>query len=123
MIRFLLDQGLPRSTAVLLRAEGWDAVHVGERGMASASDISILELAVGERRVVVTLDADFHAILALADAHGPSVVRIRHEGLKGTQVVTLLKSVVRKAAEALSAGAMITVAENRVRVKRLPLVR
>jgi predicted nuclease of predicted toxin-antitoxin system len=37
-MRWLLDQGLPRSAAFLLRERSMDAVHVGEIGMASAGD-------------------------------------------------------------------------------------
>jgi hypothetical protein len=32
MIKILLDQGLPRSAAFLLRKEGWDVVHTGDIG-------------------------------------------------------------------------------------------
>jgi predicted nuclease of predicted toxin-antitoxin system len=41
-MRFLLDQGLPRSAAALLRNRGIDAVHVGEIGLVVASDPEIL---------------------------------------------------------------------------------
>jgi predicted nuclease of predicted toxin-antitoxin system len=58
LIRLLLDQGLPRSTVKLLADSGWDALHVGDIGMARASDSDILDYARREQRVCVTLDAD-----------------------------------------------------------------
>lgn len=61
MIAVLLDQGLPRTAAGLLREIGWDVQHVSERGMSQAEDVAIIEVARQEGRVVVTLDADFHA--------------------------------------------------------------
>ena len=44
-MRWLLDQGLARSAAELLCLAGHDAVHVGEIGLADATDTSILNLA------------------------------------------------------------------------------
>ena len=43
-MRWLLDQGLPRSTAAFLQQASHDAVHVGEIGMAAAVDAAILDL-------------------------------------------------------------------------------
>lgn len=40
-MRWLLDQGLPRATTLLLAAASHDAIHVGEIGMAAASDASL----------------------------------------------------------------------------------
>ena len=42
MIKIMLDQGLPRAAAELLRQQGWDALHVGDVGLAAASDQTIL---------------------------------------------------------------------------------
>lgn len=66
MKRLLLDQGVPRSTAKILNAQCWDVLHVGDVGMSKADDRAILGYAGREHRVCVTLDADFHAIIALA---------------------------------------------------------
>lgn len=42
MIKMLLDQGLPRTAASLLRERGWDVQHVSERGMSRAEDVASL---------------------------------------------------------------------------------
>jgi predicted nuclease of predicted toxin-antitoxin system len=121
-MRLLLDQGLPRTAATLLRTLGIDAVHVGEIGMETAVDAAILAQGRQELRVVVTLDADFHALLALSGARSPSVVRIRIEGLRSEGLTALLEKVLEEFSEELELGAVVTVQENRMRVRRLPLI-
>lgn len=120
-MKLLLDQGLPRSSASLLRAAGIDAVHTGEIGLATAEDAFLLEQARLEKRIIITLDADFHALLALSQASYPSVVRIRIQGLKADHIVTLLLSYLPGWEEMLTAGAVMTVQHQRVRVRKLPL--
>ena len=66
MMKLLLDQGTPRSAASRLRQAGLEAVHTGECGLAEASDAEIIQRAAEQDRIVVTLDADFHALLALS---------------------------------------------------------
>ncbi len=56
-MKLLLDQGLPRSTGFLLLKNGIEALHVAEIGLASASDANILQAALLEHRVLVTLDS------------------------------------------------------------------
>lgn len=85
-MRFFLDQGMPRSTVDELLDRGFEAEHVGQLGMARALDEEILEAASNRDAVVVTLDADFHTLLATANATTPSVIRMRIEGLKGKDV-------------------------------------
>ena len=92
-MKLLLDQGLPRSALRHLADMGIPAEHVGDLGMATATDAQILETARQRQSVVVTLDSDFHALLATARAAGPSVVRIRMQGLKGEPLAALLQRV------------------------------
>lgn len=122
MIKVVLDQGLPRSTADILHEEGWDVVHVGEIGMARASDIEILAFALKENRIVMTLDSDFHAILAVSNALGPSVIRFRIEGLKGAELSLLIKKIWPKIADVCKKGAMVTVTGKSIRIRKLPLI-
>lgn len=123
MIRLLLDQGLPRSTARLLGDLGWDVLHAGDIGMACSSDSDILDYARRERRVCVTLDADFHAQLAVSGAASPSTVRVRIEGLSGFALAELLKKVWPMISDALDGGAMATITERNIRLHHLPIGR
>jgi predicted nuclease of predicted toxin-antitoxin system len=122
-MKLLLDQGLPRSAADVLRARGIDAVHVAELGLSTAPDATILERGRETERAVVTLDADFHQLLALSRATWPSVIRLRIEGLRAAALAAVLESVLRQCSEDLEAGAAITVQIRRLRVRRLPLIR
>lgn len=81
-MKLLLDQGLPRSAAAILREEQIDTVHVGELGMSRASDEAIIESARKQGYSIVTPDADFHSLMALADTNSPSVIRVRVQRLK-----------------------------------------
>jgi predicted nuclease of predicted toxin-antitoxin system len=119
--RVLLDQGVPRSAVGYLAANGIAAEHVGDLDLAAATDETILEAARQRGAILVTLDADFHALLAASGASGPSVVRIRVEGLKGNDVAAAIRAVLTAVGPELKAGAVASVAATRVRVRRLPL--
>ena len=121
-MKLLLDQGLPRTAAEALGHVGFDAVHTGAIGLAKASDEDILERARQEGETVVTLDADFHALLALSNAPAPSVIRVRIEGLRGPEICAVVSRVVAACEADLLAGAMVTVDSHSIRVRRLPLV-
>lgn len=106
----------------LLRASGIDAVHVGGIRYATAEDATILRLARDEQRVVVPFDADFRELLALSCVAAPSVIRIRIEGLWAAALVSLLQTVLTQCQSDLNQGAVVTVHERRLRVRRLPLL-
>jgi predicted nuclease of predicted toxin-antitoxin system len=120
-MKLLLDQGLPRSTAALLRAAGFDTVHTAEIGLATADDAVILARGLTEDRVVVTLDADFHRLMADSGATQPSVIRVRVEGHKADAMAQLLRTVVGQFENELKQGALLSVQETSVRVRLLPL--
>jgi predicted nuclease of predicted toxin-antitoxin system len=121
-MKLLLDQGLPRSAASLLRECGYESFHVGDLGLSAAADEEILSWARKEHFVVITLDADFHALLALSSANKPSVIRIRIEGLKASPLVKILQTVIKNCETELLSGVAVTVEPNRIRVRNLPLL-
>jgi predicted nuclease of predicted toxin-antitoxin system len=121
-MKLLLDQGLPRSASSLLSKQGFNTIHVSEIGMWAAEDSEIIQKAQEDNRVVVTLDADFHSILALNNFDSPSIIRIRIERLRALALTQLIIDVIGQCQEDLEQGAAITVEPNRIRIRRLPLI-
>jgi predicted nuclease of predicted toxin-antitoxin system len=78
MYRLLLDENLPTHLALVLRSRGFDVLHAREIGLRSASDERILECAVQEDRIYITLDRDLHHLLAQTGASAPSVMLLRN---------------------------------------------
>lgn len=120
-MNLILDEGLPLRAAAALRQAGVEARHVLELGMGGASDHAILDRACADGATVVTLDADFHQILATTGASLPSVIRIRIEGLPADRLAVLLLDLLKQAGEELHAGAAATVDHRRVRLRKLPI--
>ena len=103
-LKLLLDQGVPRDAADLLRQAGVDCTHVGELGLSKAEDGAIVALARQCGAVVVTLDADFHTILAVTGADGPSTIRLRLQGVGGSEAASLVVSLIERFADEKTAG-------------------
>lgn len=121
MTRVLLDQGIARSAVDALAAAQWDVEHVADIGLDRATDEAILVYARENRRVICTLDADFHALLAVSGQDSPSVVRIRQEGLRGEQMAGLLLRIWPDVAAAVAQGAAVSVTAQNIRIRRLPV--
>ena len=122
-MKLLLDQGLPRSTTAHLAAAGFASEHVGDLGLAAAKDREILDFAQSIQAVIVTHDADFHRLLAAAGAAGPSVIRLRLEGLAAAELAEAIARVAKVSASELQAGAAVSVTASAVRVRLLPIGR
>jgi predicted nuclease of predicted toxin-antitoxin system len=120
-VRLVLDQGIPRDAATLLRRMGYVCTHVGEIGMWMATDHEILAWAAQQKATVITLDADFHTILAVSAAAAPSVIRIRMQGLDSTAAVEIIRRVVAHYEADLTSGALVTVKARKITCHRLPI--
>ena len=91
--------------------------------MSMAADEEILGYALEKNAVVVTLDADFHAILAVSGAEGPSVIRIRIQGLRAEEISECVRSVTTRFESELKAGLLVTVKVRKTTSHKLPIGR
>jgi predicted nuclease of predicted toxin-antitoxin system len=105
----------------MFRELGYPCWHVSELGMQKAEDEGILTFAHEQGRVVITLGADFHALVAVRGLLGPSVIRLRREGCRAETFVTLLEGVLRRHHSELVDGALISVKEHQMTCHLLPV--
>jgi predicted nuclease of predicted toxin-antitoxin system len=89
--------------------------------MSKAADEEILAFSLEKNAIVVTLDADLHTILALSGASGPSVIRLRLQGLGALEVVKLVKNVLASFEADLKCGSLVTVKARKTTCHRLPV--
>ena len=121
-MRLLLDQNLSPLLVEVLAGLGHDAIHVRSLGMSTSSDVAILEAASRDARVLVSADTDFGDLLARTNAGAPSVLLLRRQGLRrAEQVAQLITLNLPVIAEDLQGGAIVVLADERIRVRRLPL--
>lgn len=120
-MKVLLDEGLPKRAAALLRERGIDTVHVTEIAEPSVADAVILDEARTAGRIVVTLDADFHALLAMGGWSTPSVIRIRRQSLSAEDVSELVFHLLVDHEVALTSGVALSVRAHLVGIRKLPL--
>jgi predicted nuclease of predicted toxin-antitoxin system len=87
--------------------------------MSSSTDAEILDWARSHNMAVITLDADFHAILSIQHASAPSVVRIRVQGLGGAALARLITEILERYSEELEIGCMITTKKHKTTCRLL----
>ena len=121
-MRLLVDQNISRKVADLLRAAGYDVVHVRDIDMHKASDSEILELAQSQDRVVISADTDFGTLLARTRASRPSYLLMRRAVGRRTEVqAALILGCLDEVAEDLESGAVVVIGEDTLRIRRLPI--
>jgi len=122
-MKILIDMNLSPAWVSVLEEEGHIASHWSTIGSLDASDRDILLWAKVKGYVLFTHDLDFGAILAATQAEGPSVIQIRAQDVSPDHAKNLLLNIVNKFSENLLQGALISVDEEKSRVRLLPLRR
>ena len=120
-MKFLADMGISPRVVEELRRKGYDAVHLQEQGLKRMTDGDILEKARRESRVLLTHDLDFGELLAASGGHLPSVIIFRLKDMRAPNVSQHLFSSINQQSESLNTGAVLSVTEQKVRVRTLPI--
>ena len=63
MVKFLIDEDMPRSTANTLKDNGYEIIDVRDCGLRGKTDREIFEFAIKENLVILTGDLGFGNLL------------------------------------------------------------
>jgi predicted nuclease of predicted toxin-antitoxin system len=118
-VRWLADECVPAKLVALLRAAGHEVSYVAEE-KPSTADSDVLELALSERRLLLTEDKDFGELIfgeTARDSFGVVLLRIADD--RRAIVWPRLQEAIARFGENLF-GAFTVVSETRLRTHLLP---
>ncbi|NQT57212.1 MAG: DUF5615 family PIN-like protein [Desulfobacteraceae bacterium] len=99
-LKLYLDQMFKLDIAEALRGEGHNVVRACEVGQARADDHEILQKAIAENRILVTLDEYFGDWVILPLSKHPGVIRLKINPTTSKNVIKLLLPFLRLHASA-----------------------
>jgi len=121
-VKLLLDANLSPEVGRRLKEAGHDAIHVADIGLLTAADPTILRAAAKEKRILLTADSDFGALLALGALASPSVLLLRSaDHLRPAEQAELIAANLPQIAKDLEKGAVVSLTRDRLRVRELPI--
>jgi len=89
-LKLYLDQMLRLDVARALRDEGHDVMRASEVGQARADDQQILQKAIYENRILITLDGHFGDWVILPLTIHPGVIRLKVNPTTSNNIINLL---------------------------------
>jgi predicted nuclease of predicted toxin-antitoxin system len=120
-MKFLIDNAISPVIASGLKASGYEALHVRDIGMTSATDQVIFDYARNGGYVIVTADTDFGTLLALWLYSQPSVIIFRTSDKRPESQMTLMRGHINEITDALLTGSIVVFEDTRIRIRPLPI--
>ncbi len=113
-----MDRCAGRRLAEWLRQAGHDVLEARELG-PDPGDLRLLELAVEQRRIVVTIDTDFPKLVYLGGQSHRGMVRL--PDVPAAARISMLEQALTRHGEELRAGVVLTIRRGgTVRISRAP---
>src|SRR4030065_2257668 len=88
--KLYLDQMFGLDVAQALRDQGYDVLRASETGNARADDQQILQKAISENRILITLDEHFGDWVILPLSRHPGVIRLKVIPTTSRKILNLL---------------------------------
>jgi predicted nuclease of predicted toxin-antitoxin system len=116
-MRFLVDEGCDFILVKALRAGGHDVLAVSEI-TPRAEDSDVIELALREKRILLTEDKDFGQLVYAHGRETFGVILLRFPNSARERISRDVCNLVKKQGENLT-GCFVTVQPGRIRISRI----
>lgn len=119
MLKFVIDEDMPRSTAKVLRTKGYETLDVRDLGLRGKSDDEIFKLAQKEKAVMLTGDLGFGNLLHFpVGSHSGIVVAHFPNETSASELNNQIIKAVEPLSEIDFAGNLIIIEPGKVRIRR-----
>jgi Uncharacterized protein conserved in bacteria len=122
-MKFLLNENIPPSLSNRLKSLGYESIHIYDCGLTGKSDEAVIQFALMQGYIIITHDLDYSRIISLSGKPKPSVITIRQRVVSGEIIFESLRQLLPKVSDILISGALISVDQEVVRYRLLPLKR
>ena len=95
ILRFKLDENLPRDAATLLRNAGHDVHDAIEENLGGSADRKVMDVCRAENRILITLDLDFSDIRLYPSGEHKGIWVLRPHVQSISSTLSLLESALR----------------------------
>lgn len=116
-MRFLIDRCAGRLLADWLRTQGHDVIESRELG-PDPGDRALLDWAVKETRILVTIDTDFGELIYVENLSHAGLVRLPDVPAHERQLI--VQDLLTRYEAELRDAAIITVTGGRIRISKVP---
>jgi len=93
-MKFLIDVGVGKKVELFLKSENHDVKSVREIN-PSLSDFDILQIAIAEERIIITMDKDFGELVYNARLKFYGVLLLRLENMNGDEKTGILEQILQ----------------------------
>jgi len=119
MLKFVVDEDLPRSTSKILREKGFEVLDVRERGLRGLSNEEIFRIAQREKAVFLTGDLGFGNLLHFPMGSHSGIVIVRFpSGVSTSELNRQMTISLNRLSEDDIRGNLVIIEPGRIRIRR-----
>lgn len=122
-MKFILNENITPQIKNYFSKCGLQCLDIYETGLNGRTDEEVIEFTITNELVILTHDLDYGRIISLSGKQFSSVITLRHKKISLEIIQNSLEQLLPSYSDHLSPGALLSVDEESVRVRKLPFQR